>query len=138
MYLVDTNVFLEIILQQERKEEAKEFLRRVSSRSIFISEFSVDSVGLILFYRNLHDEFLNFIHDVFVHRKIEQIRLFHEELETIVFVSKRFKLDFDDAYQYTAAEKYNLEIVSFDTDFDRTERGRVTPQQVLERINKPQ
>nr|HID14904.1 PIN domain-containing protein [Anaerolineae bacterium] len=42
-----------------------------------------------------------------------------------------FRLDFDDAYQYVAAEEYGLTLVSFDTDFDRTERGRKTPAQVL-------
>ena len=39
---------------------------------------------------------------------------------------QQFSLDFDDAYQYVAAEKYGLTIVSFDNDFDRTERGRET------------
>jgi hypothetical protein len=39
-------------------------------------------------------------------------------------------LDFDDAYQYTAAEKHNLILLSFDTDFDRTSRGRKTPAMV--------
>ena len=42
-----------------------------------------------------------------------------------------FGLDFDDAYQYTATEKYGLTIVSFDSDFDRTERGRRTPGEML-------
>jgi predicted nucleic acid-binding protein len=36
----------------------------------------------------------------------------------------RFNLDFDDAYQYVVAEKYNLTIISFDSDFDRTELKR--------------
>ena len=31
----------------------------------------------------------------------------------------RFKLDYDDAYQYALAEKDNLILVSFDSDFDR-------------------
>lgn len=44
---------------------------------------------------------------------------------------ERFNLDFDDAYQYVAAEKYNLTIVSLDSDFDRTERGRRDPAEVL-------
>ena len=43
---------------------------------------------------------------------------------------ERFGLDFDDAYQYVAAEKNDLTIVSFDKDFDRTERGRVPPSEV--------
>jgi len=44
----------------------------------------------------------------------------------------RMKLDFDDAYQYVAAEKHNLTLVSFDADFDRTDRGRKTPAELLE------
>lgn len=46
-------------------------------------------------------------------------------------VAQRFNLDFDDAYQYVAAEKYDLTLVSFDSDFDQTERGRRTPAEVL-------
>ncbi len=53
--------------------------------------------------------------------------------DVIVDASHKFNLDFDDAYQYAAAEKYNLIIVSFDGDFDRTERGRRTPPEVLQR-----
>src|SRR5450759_4180602 len=45
-------------------------------------------------------------------------------------VMDRFKLDFDDAYQYCSAEKYHLTLVSFDGDFDRTDRGRMTPEHV--------
>jgi len=45
---------------------------------------------------------------------------------------ERYHLDFDDAYQYTVAEKHDLTIVSFDHDFDQTERGRKTPGEVLQ------
>jgi len=40
------------------------------------------------------------------------------------------RLDFDDAYQYTAAAEYNLALVSFDSDFERTPRGRLTPADI--------
>lgn len=46
-------------------------------------------------------------------------------------IARLFRLDFDDAYQYVAAEEYGLTLVSFDADFDRTERGRKTPAEVL-------
>ena len=36
-----------------------------------------------------------------------------------------------DAYDYVAAEKHDLVLVSFDSDFDRTELGRKTPGEVL-------
>ena len=50
----------------------------------------------------------------------------------INLVMGEFNLDFDDAYQYVAAEKNDSIIVSLDTDFDRTERGRKTPWEVLQ------
>lgn len=40
-------------------------------------------------------------------------------------------LDFDDAYQYVAAELHNLTLVSFDPDFDRTPRRRLDPLAAL-------
>lgn len=46
-------------------------------------------------------------------------------------VIEQFSLDYDDAYQYTAAEKYNLTIVSFDSHFDETELGRKMPWEVV-------
>lgn len=54
-----------------------------------------------------------------------------EDLQSVAGVALRFNLDFDDAYQYAIAEKFNLIIVSFDSDFNRTERGRKTPAEVL-------
>ncbi len=47
-----------------------------------------------------------------------------EELTTVIDTAASFALDFDDAYQYSIAEKYESTIVSFDSDFDRTTRGR--------------
>jgi predicted nucleic acid-binding protein len=37
---------------------------------------------------------------------------------------------FDDAYQYAVADEYDLTIVSFDTDFDKTTRGRQPPSAI--------
>jgi len=60
------------------------------------------------------------------------ISLLAEDMEAVVNAARRFNLDFDDAYQYATAEKYNLILVSFDSDFDQTEWGRKTPEEVLE------
>ncbi|MBC7343880.1 MAG: PIN domain-containing protein [Clostridia bacterium] len=53
-------------------------------------------------------------------------------MEDIIHAAQQFGLDFDDAYQYAVAAHYKLTIVSFDSDFDRTERGRKTPRELLE------
>jgi predicted nucleic acid-binding protein len=54
-----------------------------------------------------------------------------DDLDVIVAASRSHNLDFDDAYQYGLAEKDGLTLVSFDSDFDRTERGRKTPAEIL-------
>ena len=55
-----------------------------------------------------------------------------DTLGMLAEMAPRFNLDFDDAYQYVVAERYGLTIVSFNSDFDRTERGRKTPKDLLE------
>ena len=60
------------------------------------------------------------------------IALAAQEMEDIVQIARRFGLDFDDAYQYVVAERYGFTIVSFDGYFDRTERGRKVPKDLLE------
>ena len=48
MFLVDTNIFLEILLGQRKKEEAKKFLSENIGR-LYITDFSLHSIGVILF-----------------------------------------------------------------------------------------
>ena len=67
MYLVDTNIWLERLLDQARSGEVGHFLNHIPSERLFITD-----------------------------------------------------------------EKYNLALVSFDSDFDHTERGRKTPAEVLQ------
>jgi uncharacterized protein len=55
-----------------------------------------------------------------------------QDMTRLTEVMGEFKLDFDDAYQYVAAEKHDLSLVSFDADFDRTSRGKTTPAELLE------
>jgi len=123
MFLIDTNIWLEIILEQEKAEEFKELLQSVSSSSIFITDFSVYSIGIHLFRGK--------IHNAFVKVGIRLIRLEPMDMRKILSISLRFNLDFDDAYQYVASQKYNLTIVSYDRDFDRTEKRRKTPLELM-------
>lgn len=53
-------------------------------------------------------------------------------MNTVMVTGQKFKLDFDDAYQYVMAETFNLSIVSFDSHFDTTPRGKSSPQDVLD------
>lgn len=67
-----------------------------------------------------------------VRNDIQVLAIQENDLKTLKEFSGEFNLDFDDAYQYTVAEKHDLAIISFDKDFDKTKRGRKTPAQVLD------
>jgi len=132
MYLVDTNIIVEILLRQAKAEEAKRFLESTAPENLFFTEFSLYSLGIILLRHNAHDTFLRALDDLLVTGGIRLVRLGLEGMQDIVHAARLFNLDFDDAYQYATAEKYGLTIVSFDTDFDHTERGRKAPGEILE------
>ena len=132
MYLLDTNIWLERMLEQARSEEVRRLLDQVPSDHLLITDFALHSIGVILDRLNRRDEFLGFVRDLFIDGAVALVSLEPGDMERLVAVMDRFGLDFDDAYQYVAAERYEVELVSFDGDFDGTERGRVTPGEIIE------
>lgn len=129
--LIDTNIFLEILLNQNRAEEAKEFLRKGTQHEFFVSDFALHSIGLILLRQHKPDVFRDFLSDLIINAGINQLSLSADELEEVITPARSYKLDFDDAYQYALAERYGLLIVSFDNDFDRTAKGRIQPVAII-------
>lgn len=131
MYLADTNVFLEGLLEQEKVEAVRSFFQKTDLGKIFMTDLSLHSIGIILFTLQKHKLFDSFLGDLIIDG-IGVLSLKPDELKRLGTVSQKFHLDFDDAYQYAVAEKYNYTLVSFDSDFDKTERGRKTPTDVLQ------
>jgi predicted nucleic acid-binding protein len=129
--LLDTNIVLELILGQERADDVRSLLMQTDQHQLFISDFSVHSIGLLLFRRKQKEAFREFLDDLLVDSNLAMIGLTNEQMGSIIDVAEQFALDFDDAYQYGIAVKHNLIIVSFDADFDRTDRGRKTPEIIL-------
>jgi len=77
----------------------------------------------------------SFIDDVFNYSAARLIHLTPQDLLQVSKTMTKFELDLDDAYQYTAAEKYDLTIISFDSDFDNTKRKRKTPGEILSELD---
>jgi predicted nucleic acid-binding protein len=48
MYLVDTNVWLERLLAQQRAAEVARFLNDTPSENLWITDFSFHSIGVLL------------------------------------------------------------------------------------------
>jgi len=132
MFLVDTNVWLEALLEQARAEEARQFLLNTDGDLLAISEFSLYSIGIILTRLNKDGAFADFISDTIEDSGVLKIRLDTSDFNELLAVRKQFRLDFDDAYQYVAAVKYGYTLVSFDSDFDRTLLGKKTPGEITQ------
>ena len=130
MYLADTNIFLEALLEQERANEVQEFLQSIDLDTIFITDFSLNSIGIALFNRKKYPIFISFLEDV-VGGGVHILSLGVEDHKTLNRPAQKFNLDFDDAYQYAVADKYNLQLISFDQHFDQTDKERKEPIDVL-------
>lgn len=130
MYLVDTNIWLERLLAQAKAAEVAEFLNRVSSSELFITDFAFHSICVILTRLKREAALLDFVQDAFLDGAVTLVTVLPEETQSLVDVMHKFGLDFDDAYQYVGAEKHGLTIVSFDNDLSGTPRGKKTPGEV--------
>jgi len=131
VYLLDTNIFLELLLEQGNSDSVRALLTSKSPEELSISDLAFHSIGIILYQKNAAHLFSDFIRDLFGDGGIAIISLGSEDMERLEHVSTTFNLDFDDAYQYVIAEKFGLVLVSFDTDFDRTDRKRIIPADIL-------
>ncbi len=125
MYLLDTNIFLEYILSRSRVDDVKNFFRHADLSSLCISDFSLHTIGVIYLRERKLREFLTFVDEDIIASGIRIISVAPGNFSLITGAAGRFRLDFDDAYQYAVAEQNRLSIVSFDKDFDRTEKGRI-------------
>ncbi len=109
-----------------------EFLSRTPGDQLYLTDFALHSVGIVLARLGRPDAYVQFIRDTLLEGGVSVVRLGPHDLQAVVWVMERYGLDFDDAYQYQAAEAHGLQLVSFDSDFDRAPLGRQTPSQALQ------
>jgi len=118
MILADTNIFLEILLKQKKSDICKAYIDQNAS-SLFISDFSLHSIGLILLKCKAIDVLRKFINDSFPAIRI--LTLPTNAYESLINAAQKFKLDFDDAYQHAIVKNFNLKIATMDQDFKRAD-----------------
>ncbi len=128
---IDTNIFLEVILAQENAETAQTLLSKTDENEFYVSDYCLHSIGIFLFRKRQHEVFKKFLWDMIINCGVKIISLMAEDMEDVIEVAQQFNFDFDDAYQYVIVKKYNLVLVSFDSDFDRSDCGRKTPDEIL-------
>jgi len=130
-YLVDTNIWLERLLDQEKSEIVSQFLEQIPLSDLFVSDFTIHSIGVILSRYKKFSLFSEFLDDLFVNGQIGQLSLNPNELIQVVSNIQEFRLDFDDAYQLSLSQKYDLVIVTFDKDFNAKGIQKITPEELM-------
>ncbi|MFB6158838.1 MAG: type II toxin-antitoxin system VapC family toxin [Candidatus Nanohalobium sp.] len=132
MYLIDTNVFLELLLDQEKADECEKLLGKILEGRVnaAATEFTIHSVqGTLADNPETIKRFLESVNSTI------NIQILETEMEEEIIISqysKESSLCFDDALQYTVAQRENIEkIISYDTDFDNTDLKRVEPEELL-------
>lgn len=134
MYLIDANVWLHRLLDHDHSEEVEQFLDVVAPNELSVTDFTLHSLGVILDRLNRRQAFLDLVRDVVIEGGVEVVSLAADRMERLVACMDDEELDFDDAYQYVAAEDLAADLVSYDQDFDRTARGRRTPAEIVAEI----
>jgi predicted nucleic acid-binding protein len=119
-FLVDTNVFLEILLNQPGRTQCEQLLQQNAGR-LAISDFSLHSIGVIALRQQKAALFADFLKDT-----LPNLELLHLDVvgyPAVARSAQTFGLDFDDAYQFTIAQAYGLAIVTQDRHFERVKNA---------------
>ena len=115
-FLVDTNNFLEILLNQAGRTKCEAFLQSEPGAA-WISDFTLHSIGVLLFRQKRTALFDQFVADTLPQLSI--ISLSEIGYSQLAQANALHDLDFDDAYQFAVARENKLAIATQDKDFQR-------------------
>jgi predicted nucleic acid-binding protein len=131
-FLLDTNCWMQLVRRREHAEVVGELLRVVPRDNIHITDYALHSLMPVMHRNKQLEEFPEFVRIARFEEDSAIINIPALQLTRVIDCVRLYKLDVDDSYQYVAAESNGLHLVSLDTDFDRTPRGRLTPAAALQ------
>ncbi|MEM2083420.1 MAG: PIN domain-containing protein [Nitrososphaerota archaeon] len=134
MFLIDTNIFLELFLNQKRADECEILLNKIASGEIeaVITSFTIHAIKAILndskliltFLRNIENSLGLSIYDTTM-----------DDQMAIAMLMEEKKLDFDDCLQYYVAKKLGVKaIISFDKHFSELDIPMKEPREIISSI----
>jgi predicted nucleic acid-binding protein len=138
VFLIDTNCWIQLVRQRAQVGEVQDFLAGVPADRLFISIYTVHGIGIVMHRYGVVDHYVPFLAGAGIGTTLRIVDVPVPQLARVADNCAAHRLDFDDAYQYAAAELHNLTLVSLDADFDRTPRGRLTPTAALQQFNDEQ
>ena len=138
MFLVDTNCLMEVARSRAHAADVTRFLSDVPALNLHVALYSVHSIGLLVPRHNMPGQYGPFVSQIGIGTRIGVTSVPLPQLGLVDDACTSHNLDFDDAYQYVAAELNGLTVVSYDADFDRTPRGRLEPLAALSQYRASQ
>jgi len=133
MYLIDTNIFLEVMLSRGRSEECKRLLGALRSGKLrgAVTDFTIHSIMVLLGDLGRLDALKLFLRSLPAYRGLQIYTTSLASEARAVEIARKTGLDIDDAVQYEAALSLGARaIVSFDKHFDNLEIPRVEPREL--------
>jgi predicted nucleic acid-binding protein len=133
LYLIDTNIFLEVMLKRRNKNDCVALLRKIDRGEIkaFTTIFTIHSIEVVMDKAGEPDALKTFLKSII---RFKGLSIYSTTLDDEISVIDEMKtgLDFDDALQSYVARKFNLKIVSFDKHFDSVEGlSRLRPYDII-------
>jgi len=131
MYLVDTNIFLEVLLSRAKKEECKNFLRalRDGKKSGIVTDFTIHSIVVIMDQLKKLSELKTFLLSLLAYRGLHVYSTTIADEVKATEVAAEQNLDMDDAIQYSSALSAKADaMVSFDKHLDNLKIPRIEPK----------
>ena len=126
-YLVDTNIFVEFLLEQDRAEESLRIMERIEQGELkaYITSFALHSIAVILDRRKELDLMEKFLERVIQAKGLQVYQTEPIEEKAITALMRTVRLDFDDTLHYFVATKLVATLISFDRGFDKTDLKRI-------------
>jgi hypothetical protein len=84
VYLIDTNIWLERLLEQDRSREVHAFLTRVPSEQLCVTDFTFHSIGVVLGRLKRTEAFRDFVQDVFIDGAVMIVALKTESMANVI------------------------------------------------------
>jgi predicted nucleic acid-binding protein len=132
MFLVDTNIFLEMLLLQTRKQECALFLQtlKTGKNTAVVTDFTIHSIIVIMSSLNKIDGLKIFLQSLTAFKGLHVHNTTLSEEINATELATQCKLDMDDAIQYAVALSIKAQaIISFDKHFDHLQIPKITPKQ---------
>lgn len=130
MFLIDTNIFLEVMLGRPKGQACIQFLNLVKAGSYraAVTDFSIYSIMIILNASGKLRELKVFLSSLSAYRGLTLYAMsLEDKLAAVEYATER-KFDVDDALQYTSAKRLGVEaILSLDRHFDGRDIPRIDP-----------